>query len=279
MSSGGTATPVGAADRATRRAAAWLGRHGMNGVTPSPLLVARLRVRRRITAALLVAAVAIGVVVVVRNDHIAGDSIESWRGSAVDRLAGTVALVLFVVLARAVAMRAVRRADRRIGAALTRRVTRATPLGWRAVLNRRRAAIAVVNYGGAVGLGVAAAVLANNGNDRLVVAVALLGVVAVAALGAAQFGAALRRPALAEDAVTLAADDALRVDDAREQLISPLPALLVTLAGTSLTPSVTSSLATFGCVLIVFNALAVIWDLETSRGAPVLDDDAPAATS
>jgi hypothetical protein len=278
MSSDQTGSVVRMDDRAMRRAAAWLASRGAAGIAPSPLLAARLRVRRRIVIAMFGVVVLVGLVAVATYGRLGWDSYQSYQRGVVARLLGNMVFVLVVVLARWLALRAVRRADRRIGAALSRRVAHPTPFGWRAVLGRRLA-IPALTFGGAVGIGVAAAVLARTTQDLMMVAVLLLGVAVLAAMTAVEIAEILRRPALAEDAASLAADDALRIDDARGVATSPLPVLLAALTATSLTPSAASSLTGFSFAFIGLFLVATVWDQTVSPTSAIPGGSTPATTS
>jgi hypothetical protein len=279
MSADQTAGPSRVDDRAIRRAATWLGRHGLAGLAPSPLLATRLRVRRRIVASLFAAVAVIGLVAVLTYGRLGLDGYPADRRTVLARLLGNFAVVLVAVVARWSALRAVRRADRRIGATLSLRVAHPTPPGWRIVLGRRRIAVSAVLYGGALGVGIAALVRARSTQDRLVVGVLLLGLAALAAMTVAEVAEVLRRPALADDAMSLAADDALRGDDARGVIASPLPVALAAFTVTSLPAYETSSLVGFCYALIGFFLVAMMWEQAVTPPSVVPGGRAPASTS
>jgi FtsH-binding integral membrane protein len=256
---GPTADPLAVSDRTVRRAAAWLIRHGLTGAEPTPLLAARLRVRRQSLTAVVAALVVLGVLVVATFGNVGTDSAESFRRTATVRLIGNVAVVVAVVLARWLWLRVVRRADRRLGAALARRVAHPAQPGGRAVLGRTGLAGIAVSYGGALGIGIAALVLVHTAQDRLTAAVSLLGIAVLAVTTAVEVADILRRPALAEDPLTLTVDDVLRAEDARAVATAPVPAMLAAFTAVTLIPAVPAGLLTACYVLIGCSVVVAAW--------------------
>jgi hypothetical protein len=252
--------PSVAAGPGVRQATAWLVRHGAPGVVPSPLLVARLRARRRVAAALLAVLVVIALGAVMTVGRLGTGSYEAYRRTQLTRLTGDLALVLLVVSLRWLMLRALRKADHRIAGSLPRRAAHPRPVGWQTVLGRPRLTISAVGYGGALAIGIAGAMLARTAQDRTMVAVLLTGATALAAITVAEVVDVVRRPAIAEDALSLAVDDALRGDDARLITDPLLPVMLAVLTAASLSPSVTSSLMGPCWTLLGLTALASIVD-------------------
>src|SRR5262245_20105481 len=145
MSFGSAGDSLAVGDRALRRAATWLGRHGMVEIPPTRLLAARLQARRRIKAAVVTVVAVIGVVTVLT---LTGRHVSPHTTGLVNGV-----LVAVTVLANWLLLRAERRADRRIGGALSRRVAHTTPVGWRTVLGPARLAISVAMFVGGLGIG------------------------------------------------------------------------------------------------------------------------------
>lgn len=209
----------------------WLARHGLADAEPTPLLVARLAVRRRAKLAdsVLLAAFLIG----AAFTHTFGRLIvgESSRLP----LLVLVALVVGLLTAQWSVGSWVRRVDRRAGARLPRRVAHPVALGWRAVLGRPYAVFAVATYAGAVLLAVSVLPVP----DSTLRAGAIVVLISLAGAGVGvilQLRQVLAGPAVAEDEASLTADVIMRVEDARA-LVTPslvwcLPAIL--LSGNSL---------------------------------------------
>jgi hypothetical protein len=252
-------------DRATRRAGTWLGRHGLDGASPTPLLLARLAVRRRARVATSAGLVCLGVLTIaVMNTR-------GWSTAAQPLLHLLPFVIVFLagVLVRWAWQRVVRLGDRRIAAGLTRRAAHPTPPGWRALLGRRGIAITAVTYTGSLAVAVAAATLGRTDQDRALVVILFLVLAALAAITAAEVAEAVRRPALADDATSLAVDDALRAEDARAAATSPTPAMMATFTAMTLSPDAASSLTVFCYILVGFAILAEMWDQSSAPSRPV----------
>jgi hypothetical protein len=226
-----------AGDRTTRRARTWLAQHGMAGVEPTPLLVARLGARSRVRAG-TVAVAAAGILIMVITQFGDWSDSETVHDGAARRLLGYVAFVLLIVLAAGLGQRAAVRAERRLSATLGRRVAHPTPPTWRTVLGLRYLMLAVAGHGGAVTVAAIAAVAVTRTRaDRVTVALLLTGLIALAALTAAAIANIVRQPALADDAVSLAFDDRLRADSARVLAATPLPGLITMLTVVWIAPN------------------------------------------
>jgi hypothetical protein len=251
-----------------RRAAAWLNRHRLTGIAPTPLLAARLAARRRTTAGLAALLIGIALLAVFTFGRLGLDSAEAYRRTATARLVGDVVVVLAAVLARWLWLRALRRADRRIGAGLSQRAAHPVPAGWRRVLGGRCLLTAAVLHAGALGVGAAAAVLASTPQDRAMAAVLLAGTAVLAATGAAEVADVVRRPALAQDAQSLAVDDVLRAEDARAIAASPLPAMLAVFTVFALTPELSARFTPVSFALVALAFLASAWTQPTAAARP-----------
>ncbi len=156
--------------------------------------------------------------------------------------------------------------DRRIGAALTHRAAHPVPPAWHDLLGRRALAVGAGMYAAALALGAAAAVAAGTAQDRLIVLMLLAGLAGLAALTAAEVAAALRRPTLAEDAGSLAADDALRAEDARTAVTSPMPVLLAEFTALALPGETASRLASVCVVAAVLACAVSVWGEAAAAG-------------
>jgi hypothetical protein len=204
----------------------WLARHGLDGTEPTPLLAARLVVRRRakLVDSILLAAFILGAALT----HV-------WKGLPDG---GSSRLSLLVLVALAVGMLVgqwliggwVRRVDKRAGARLPRRVAHPAELGWRAVLGRPYAVFTVATYGAALLLAVS--VLSIPDSDlRSGAVVVLIGLAAAAASLIMQLRQVLASPAVAQDEASLTADVIMRVEDARAlttpSLVWTLPAIFL----------------------------------------------------
>jgi hypothetical protein len=124
----------------------------------------------------------------------------------------------------------VRRADRRAGARLSRRVAHPVELGWRAVLGRPYAVFAVATLAGAMLLAVSVLTVADPGlrSRAIVVLISLAGAGAGVLM---QLRQVVASPAVAEDETSLTADVIMRVEDARAlvtpSLVWSLPAIFL----------------------------------------------------
>jgi hypothetical protein len=245
-----------------RRATGWLSKHGLAETGPTPLLTARLAVRRRARVELFALAAVVFVLAVIAQ-FLAWYRQES--GPRTVLLVSYVAVVLAFVLLRWLWLRAVRRADRRIGAGLTRRVAHPTPPRWQCVLGRGRLITTVVTYAAGGFLLVATAVITSNTQHRVVIAIGLTGLALLAATSGMELTDIMRRPALAEDALSLVVDDTLRAEDAREAAAAVMPAMLVAFTMTSLDSRTSFGLVGLGFLVVLF---AVIADAHLST--PVL---------
>lgn len=200
--------------RDLRCAGAWLARHGLADARPTPLLAARLAVRRRVrladgvVLALLIMAAALALTDDRRVTSVAGPHHPAPL------------LVLMAVVVGLLAVRSllewwVRRVDRLAGATLSRRAAHPVQPGWRAVLGWPHAAFAVATFAGATLLAVSA-LTAGGSTARYAALVLLVGLAGVAVGMGLRLRDLLARPVVAEDEVSLTADVIMRVEDARE---------------------------------------------------------------
>jgi hypothetical protein len=78
----------------------------------------------------------------------------------------------------------------------------------------------------------------------------------------------LRRPALADDAMSLAFDDALRAEDARAYVVgSVFPAIFVAFTVMALTDQMATTLRPLVYALIIANTGAAVWSSLDQRPA------------
>ncbi|MFG1686095.1 hypothetical protein ACGFNP_38445 [Nonomuraea sp. NPDC049269] len=200
-----------------RSAGAWLLRHGLGDGPPTPLLTARLAVRRRarLLGSVLLAALYIAAALAQATDRLATAAFgELWpyRPTLVLVLS---TLIIGLVLARTLLDAWVRRVDRQAGAALARRVAHPVQLGWRTLLGWRYAVLLIGTFAGAFALGVSALTL-DEGTVRYAAVVLLVAVAGVGLGAALQLRELLARPVVAEDEVSLTADVIMRIEDARD---------------------------------------------------------------
>lgn len=195
----------------------WLAGRGLADVTPTPMLAARLTVRRRarlgaaILPAVFLCATAL-VYVSALPIRPADDGLGTQRRLSLVVLA---ALVAGLVLGLWLLNRWVRRVDRQVGARLPRRAAPSVRPGWRTVLGVRRAALLAIMYAGAAALAIAA-LATRDGAARYAAVILLIGLCGVAAGTAVQLRHVLTHPVVADDAGSLRADFLMRVEDARE---------------------------------------------------------------
>jgi hypothetical protein len=254
LRSGGDPLAVG--ERETARASAWLGCHGISGGPPTPLIAARLHARRmsrRLVIAITFAAVLAALWLLSR---------EASQPSPVP----SYAVALLGLIGYWGGHRLVVRADRRTGRLLARRVAHPTPPGWRTVVGLPRVIVSAVISGGALALAVALLALARTADERTAAVVILAGVVATVVVGALVVADIVRRPALAEDAFSLAADDALRAEDARGIVVSAFPLYPVLFGMIQLDPD--PVVIALGMALVVLSAVATYWSIADRRPRP-----------
>lgn len=195
----------------------WLAGRGLADVTPTPMLAARLTVRRRarLAAAILPAAFLVATALVYVSAlpiRPADDSFGTQRRWA---LVVLTALVAGLVLGLSLLDRWVRRVDQQAGAELPRRATHSVRPGWRTVLGVPRAALLATIYAGAAVLAIAALTV-RDGAARYAAVILLIGLCGVAIGTAVQLRHVLTHPVVADDEVSLRADLLMRVEDARE---------------------------------------------------------------
>ncbi len=195
----------------------WLAARGLADVTPTPMLTARLAVRRRARlAAAVLPAVFLCATALVYVSALpirpADDGFGPQRRWALVVLTG---LVAGLVLGLSQLDRWVRRVDRQAGAALPRRATHSVRPGWRTVLGVPRAALLAITYAGAAVLAIAALTM-RDGAARYAAVILLIGLCGVAVGTAVQLRHVLTHPVVADDEGSLKADFLMRVEDARE---------------------------------------------------------------
>lgn len=211
-----------AADTEAKR---WLARHGLADVEPTPLLAARLAVRRRAKLAdsLLLAGFLVGAALTHALRLTYASS--SWLP-----LLALTALVVGLLAAQWLLGWWVRRVDRRAGAHLSRRVAHPVELGWPAVLSRPYAVFSVAAFTSAGLLAVSVLPVPDAGL-RYGAVVVLIGLAGSGAGTIMQLRQVLARPAVAEDEASLTADVIMRVEDARAlvtpSLVWSLPAIFL----------------------------------------------------
>ncbi|RJL35464.1 hypothetical protein [Bailinhaonella thermotolerans] len=204
----------------------WLAQHGLAGAEPTPLLAARLAVRRRAKAvnSFLLAAFLIGASL-THALTLPGDVTSSWPPLLV-----LVGLVAGLLVGQWLLGWWVRRADRDAGARLSRRVAHPVELGWQAVLGRPYALFAAGTFAGALLLAVSVLPIPDSGL-RSGAVIVLIGLAGAGAGVIMQLRQVLAGPAVAEDEASLTADVIMRVEDARA-LVTPgvvwsLPAIFL----------------------------------------------------
>ncbi|SNY49768.1 hypothetical protein [Paractinoplanes atraurantiacus] len=251
----------------------WLAARGLADVAPTPMLAARLTVRRRarLAAAILPAVFLIATALVYVSAlplRPADDGSETQRRWA---LVVLTALVGGLVLGLSLLDRWVRRVDRRAGAELPRRAAHSVRPGWRTVLGVPRTALLAIIYAGAAVLAIAALAV-RDGTARYAAVILLIGLCGVMAGTAVQLRHVLAHPVVADDEGTLRADFLMRVEDAREvavpTVVWSLP--VVSVFDTGLDPWNTGWL-----VFIVLSVIALVlitaWDgrraLAAQRGS------------
>jgi hypothetical protein len=198
-------------------AEAWLRRHGLGDGPPTPLLTARLAVRRRarLLGSVLSAALIIGAALVQASDLLAIPA-SGWLGSyQPTKVLVLSAFIVGLLLIRTLLDAWIRRVDRRAGVALARRAAHPVQPGWRALLGRPHAVFAAGTLAGSFVLG-ASALAVNEGTARQAAVVLLVAVAGVGVGAALQLRELLTRPVVAEDEVSLTADVIMRVEDVRE---------------------------------------------------------------
>jgi hypothetical protein len=193
----------------------WLTRHGLADAEPTPLLAARLAVRRRakIVDALLLAGFMIGAAATNVWALPAGAT-SSWLP-----LLLLATLVVALLVGQWLLGWWVRRVDQRAGAELPRRVAHPVQLGWPAVLGRPYAIFAVASYAAAFLLAVSVLPV-SDADLRRGATVVLIGLAGSGAGIIMQLRQVLASPAVAQDEASLTADVIMRVEDARA-LVTP----------------------------------------------------------
>jgi hypothetical protein len=193
----------------------WLRRHGLDEAGATPVLAARLAVRRsaRLGHSLLLAGLFIAAALVQTYQLF-----DDGRPMLVALLAVVAAGLLVTQFQLD---RWVRGVDQRMGTTLSRRAAHPVPQGWQTVLGRPHAGLGLAAFLGAAALAVSA--LPPVGATALVLLVAVCGVGAVDVMRLRHL---LTRPVVAEDATSLTADVIMRREDARD---TSVPSVLMAL--------------------------------------------------
>lgn len=196
-------------------AGVWLERHGLADVEPTPLLAARLAVRRRVRVidSLLFAAFIVGAAL-THVSVLGSDDTTSWLPTLL-----LVTLVVGLLVAQWLLAWWVRHVDRRAGARLPRRVAHPVQLGWSAVLGRPYAVFTVATFTAALLLAVSVLAVPDPALRRGATVV-LIGLTGAAVGIILQLRYVLASPAVAEDEASLTADVIMRVEDVRA-LVTP----------------------------------------------------------
>jgi hypothetical protein len=247
----------------------WLAARGLTDVTPTPMLTARLTVRRRarLAAAILPAAFLCATALVyvsalpIRPADDGLGTQQRWG------LVVLMALVAGLVLGLSLLDRWVRRVDQQAGAELPRRATHSVRPGWRTVLGVPRAALLATTYAGAAVLAIAA-LTTRDGAARYAAVILIIGLCGVAVCTAVQLRHVLTHPVVADDEGSLKADFLMRVEDAREvglpTVVWSLPVVSVFDAG--LDPWNTGWLV-FMILSVIALALISGWDVRNALAA------------
>ncbi|MET8148399.1 hypothetical protein ACIBSW_32495 [Actinoplanes sp. NPDC049668] len=204
----------------------WLAQHGLADAEPTPLLAARLAVRRqaKLANSILLAAFLIGAALT----HALG--LPTTVTSSWPQLAALAVLAIGLLVAQWLLGWWVRRADRQAGAQLVRRVAHPVELGWVAVLRWPYVVFTIATFTAAMLLAVSVLPIPDTAlrNGATVVLIGL----AVAGAGTVmQLRQVLASPAVADDEASLTADVIMRVEDARAlvtpSLVWSLPAIFL----------------------------------------------------
>jgi hypothetical protein len=252
-----TILAVGEQDLA--RARDWLARHGARGDPPSRLLAARLAVRAgaRQTGMLLI--VGIGLLIVGWAALV--ELIDfSWEvGPSGTELRGALEMSVAYLLLSLVTWWTCRRqwaGERRIARALPRRVAHSARTGVLGVVGGWYVLAAAVTYGGGLAIGLGVVALSGTAEGRVLGAVIAAGTLGLGALAAVVVAEAVRRPALAEDDLSLRADDLLRTEDAH--VMPPFPLLVALVASIAAAASAAVTFVLLGYVVVGAVAWAVM---------------------
>ncbi|GAA1264041.1 hypothetical protein GCM10009677_14760 [Sphaerisporangium rubeum] len=206
-----------------RQATAWLNHHGLD-TTPTPLLAARLAVRRRARIAfhITLAAMIIAASLARVQDLLARAFLGRTEPDLPLSLLGLTVSVAALLVVQALIFRWVRRADRRAGALLSRRVAHTLQPGWRAVLGLPHAAFTAATLAAAFLLATSALTV-DDTTVRHAALILMVGLAGVAASLALQLRDLLAGPVVAEDEASLTADVVMRVEDARDLTAPTVP--------------------------------------------------------
>jgi hypothetical protein len=243
-----------------RRATTWLSRHGFADTPPTPLIAARLAIRRMATMAVVVVGVAVVAYITTANHNGRGPAASTPQG-------GFFVAMLLGVFVHWARQRGAALAERRISARLGRRVAHPTLPDWRMVIAPWRLITGAALNAVAFGIGAVVAAFATTAADRTAGLVLMGAVAATTAVTAVQVADVLRRPALADDAMSLAFDDVLRTEDARAYVVSVFPAIFVAFTVMALTDQMATTLRPLVYALIIATTGAAVWSSLDQRPA------------
>jgi hypothetical protein len=247
----------------------WLAGRGLADVTPTPMLAARLTVRRRarVAAAVLPAAFLIATALVYVSALPIRPTDDGFGTQRRWALVVLTALVAGLVLGLSLLDRWVRRVDQQAAAELPRRATHSVRPGWRTVLGVPRAALLAVTYAGTAVLAIAALTTRDTA-ARYAAFILLIALCGVAVGTAVQLRHVLTHPVVADDEGSLQADLLMRVEDAREvavpTVVWSLPVVSVFESG--LDPWNTGWLV-FIVLSVIALALIAAWDARSALAA------------
>jgi cytochrome bd-type quinol oxidase subunit 2 len=249
MSKLGT-SPLVVDDRDLRRAAVWLGKHGFAGVAPTALLATRIAMRRRARAALGIAGVLLVLpyltaqVWYLTRSHLDAEA-------AMPRLLTFSAALLAILVIRCLAVWRIGRGERRLAASPPVWTTPPVRIGLRQLLGVRLW-FALVLHGGAVALLTAVIITSNSAEIRAQAWVSVTALAVMLALCLIEANCILGLPVVAEDEVSLRADDVLRAEGVNLAVSPLLSLILVTQSGLQ------ASHAWFNLMLMPLLLLAVV---------------------
>ncbi len=247
----------------------WLAGRGLAEVTPTPMLAARLAVRRRarVVAAVLTAVFLCATALVYVSALPIRPADEGFGTQRRWALVVLTALVAGLVLGLSLLDRWVRRVDHQAGAGLPRRATHSVRPGWRTVLGVPRAALLAITYAYAAVLAIVALTM-RVGAARYAAVILLIGLCGVAVGTAVQLRHVLTHPVVADDEGSLKADFLMRVEDAREvaipSVVWSLP--VVSVFDTGLDPW-NSGWLVFMILSVIALALITAWDGRSALAA------------
>lgn len=225
-----TSTVVIPRTRVDRRTAGWARRFGL---PVTPLLVRRFAARKRAMWVSVPFAVLGLALAGINFADVITDPDQARRGMTVAAVICGALFPVALVLGAVAGLERQARAEQRIAEDLPDRVTRPEPVRVALVLGRVQLAVFLLAYPGMVAYWTVVVLLRAEDRPELTVGWAVVGALTlltlVVAVGLARV---VRRPAVAEDGSSLAADDELRTGDARTLILPVYPMLVVLLTST-----------------------------------------------